>query len=237
MVNADRTYVICHMMSTIEGKIDSGVKGKDILGEYYSVYSQLEHELQPQAWMCGRVTSEMFAEAVATPLPPLDINISQSDFKSSFNAGKFMIAIDTKGLLRWKTDVLTFEDKSVHQLMIIVTKITPKEYLSYLQKKNISYVFAGEDRVDFKLLFEKLKQEYQIDTLALEGGGLLNGSVMAAELVDEISLLVTPLVLNRTDAPSVFERKADDEVNTRKYKLFSVKQMENNSVWLRYKKD
>jgi hypothetical protein len=49
------------MMTTLDGKIDSGIKGKDILGDFYNLYSQLEQQLKPQAWMCGRVTMEMFS--------------------------------------------------------------------------------------------------------------------------------------------------------------------------------
>ena len=234
MVNADRCYVICHMMSTIEGKIDSGVKGKDILGDYYNLYSQLEHELKPQAWMCGRVTSEMFAEAVDTFLPDTLKKIAKTDFKSSLTRGNYMIVVDTKGVLRWKSNVLTFEDKSMHQLIIIVNETTPENYLAYLQEKDIAYIMAEHNKIDFLSLFEKLKKQYHVDMLALEGGGHLNGSVMAANLIDEISLLLTPLVLNRSDAPSTFEHD-QHELNVRKYEIFEVKKVED-SVWLRYKK-
>jgi riboflavin biosynthesis pyrimidine reductase len=147
-----------------------------------------------------------------------------------------MVAVDTKGLLRWKHNVITFGDQSVHSIITVVTHTTPKEYLNYIQEKDISYIFAGENEVDFELVFQKLKQNFQIDTLALEGGGLLNGSVMAADLIDEISLLLTPLVLNRTSAPVVFERKGDEELDVKKYTLLEVKKMENDAVWLRYKK-
>src|SRR5690242_447674 len=108
MVTTDRSYVICHMMSTIEGKIDSGIKGKDILGDYYNLYSQLEKELKPQAWMCGRVTSEMFAEGVGTLLPTAENQVDYKDFKSSVTGNNFFVAVDSKGLLRWKDNSLTF---------------------------------------------------------------------------------------------------------------------------------
>lgn len=235
MVNTPRSYVICHMMTTIDGKIASGIKRVNLFDEYYDLYSKLEQALKPQAWMCGRVTSEEFAEAVGTPLPKTDIVVNADDFKSSSSDRSFMIAVDTKGVLRWKTNTLTFPDQSRHQLIVAVTGQTPADYLAYLKQKDISYIFAGENDMDFSILFKKLKKDFQIDTVALEGGGLLNGSVMLSDLVDEISLIITPLVLNRSNAPVVFENKIDGPVNVKKYKLISSISQNNDSLWLRYK--
>ncbi len=234
MVNSERSYVICHMMTTIDGRIDSGVKGIDALGEYYNLYSQLEHEFKPQAWMCGRVTTEMFATAVGTALPDSSKEITTEDFYSSQKGENFMVAVDTKGLLRWENNVLTFGDQSKHHLIVVVSSASPKEFLSYLQDKDISYVFGGEDTINFSIVFNKLKNNFKIDTLALEGGGLLNGSVLDQDLIDEISLLVCPVALNRSGVPTIFERETGNDVNLRKFSLLEAKKLEKDTVWLRY---
>ena len=75
-----------------------------------------------------------------------------------------------------------------------------------------------------------------VDTLLLEGGGLLNGSAMAAGVVDEISLLITPKVANRSNASSLFERKVEEPPYVTDYSLVDVKQIAKGSIWLRYKK-
>ncbi len=172
MVNPDRSYIICHMMTTLDGKIASGIKGVNIFDDYYPLYSKLEHTFKPQAWMCGRVTSEEFAAGVSTPLPPTTATVDSEDFHSSEPGSNYMIAIDTKGQLRWKNNALVFGDQSKHQLIVVVNQTTPKEYLAYLKDLNISFIFAGTDNVDFKLLFQKCKKDFGIDTLALEGGGV-----------------------------------------------------------------
>jgi 2,5-diamino-6-(ribosylamino)-4(3H)-pyrimidinone 5'-phosphate reductase len=231
-----RPYIFCHMMTTIEGRITSGIEGISIFDEYYPFYSQLEHEFKSQAWMCGRVTSEEFAEGVGTPLQKSDKKINARDFRSSSKGTGFMIAIDTKGLLRWKSNVLTFGDQSEHHIIVIVNGNTPKEYLSYLQEKDISYIFGGKERINFTEVFEKLKSNFQIEILALEGGGILNGSVLESGLIDEISLLITPQVLNNSNVPTMFEKTPDEELNIHKYTLFEVKKLEKDCIWLRYKK-
>ncbi|MDQ3098190.1 MAG: dihydrofolate reductase family protein [bacterium] len=237
MSHADHPYVICHMMSTIEGKIDSGIKGIDILGDYYNLYSDLEKSFHPDAWMCGRVTSEMFAESVGTPLPESSEMITPSDFRSAESGSGYMVAVDTKGTLRWKSNVLTFEDQTVHHIIIVVvTEQTSTKYLKYLQNKNISYSISGKSEVNFESLFRKLKSDFGINILALEGGGILNGSVQEVDLIDEISLLITPQVLSRSEAPTSFEKRGSESVSLKKYTLLDVQKLENDTVWLRYKR-
>lgn len=233
----DRPYIICHMMSTIDGRIASGLKGVDILDkDYFSLYVQIESALKGQAWMCGRVTMEMFARGVDTPLPDEKKDLDDSDFIAPYEEKSYVIAVDTNGHLRWDKNTITLtEVPGNNHLVVVVTNQTPIKYLMHLQEKNISYIFGGKDAIDFKSVLHKLKKKLRIDKLLLEGGGLLNGSVLAADFIDEISLLITPIALNRSNAPSMFERKGE-EVDVKKYKLFETKQMEKDTVWLRYKK-
>jgi riboflavin biosynthesis pyrimidine reductase len=105
-----------------------------------------------------------------------------------------------------------------------------------LKNLGISYLVCGEDSIDFSLLFSEIHSYFHVETLLLEGGGLLNGAVMEAGFVDEISLLLTPTVLNKSSAPSLFERKAADQIDTKKYTIHSVQTLEKNCVWIRYQR-
>lgn len=231
-----RPKIICHMMSTIEGKITSG-ESVDILDDYFPLYTKIEDMLSVKAWMCGRVTMQMFTTVKSTPLPQRTSSIDDQDFLTPFSGSHFMFGVDTKGLLRWDKNTIKLSniEKPLH-LVIIVTKSTPKEYLAHLREQHISYLVAGDNEINFQQLFISIKEKFHIDTLLLEGGGLLNGSVMAGDFVDEISLLLTPIVVNRTKAPSLFERKVEEPIDITKYKLTYVEKMEKDVVWLRYKK-
>lgn len=120
-------------------------------------------------------------------------------------------------------------------IVVIATGTTPKQYLSYLQGKNVSYLIAGKSDLDFKVAFEKIKSKLRVDKLLLEGGGILNGSVLAEDLIDEISLLLTPQVLNHSSAPAVFDRN-DEEIDVKKFSLIDIQKLEQDVVWLRYKR-
>lgn len=224
------------MMSTIEGKIASGEE-KEILNEYFDLYQNTEDIFQAKAWMVGRVTMEMFAESKNTQLSTINKNIDEADFFAPFSGEHFLFALDTKGILRWKENTIKFDNvKEKLHLVIVVTKKTSKDYLNYLQEKNISYLIAGDEEVNFIELLKKIKEKFKVDKLLLEGGGLINGSMMSEGLIDEISLLLCPIVINRTTAPSVFERKIQEEVTTKKYKLVEFKKIEKDTLWLRYRK-
>lgn len=238
MPNIERPHVICHMMSTIDGKIAGG-DGVDIMSDdFFDLYTHIEDMLPVHtAWMCGRVTMQMFASSETSQLPTLSKEIDLSHHIVSHDGNLYMFGVDTKGSLRWDKNSIKLSNvpEPLH-LVIVVVETTPKEYLQYLQDKGISYLVAGGENINFARLFSSMKKEMNVDNLLLEGGGLLNGSVMAEGLVDEISLLLTPKVANRSKAPSLFERKVDEPLNVRDYSLVDVKQMEKGSVWLRYRK-
>ncbi len=48
--------------------------------------------------------------------------------------------------------------------------------------------------------------------------------------------MMTPLILNNTRAPSLFQREVKDTLNIKKYKLTEVTNMDEDSVYLRYQR-
>lgn len=236
MANQERPSITCHMMQTLDGKIASGIADKEILMDYFDTYTAIEHELGGKVWMFGRKTGGAFAEATNTTLPVTDKQIDDHDYVASFNGDTFAITVDTKGILRWSKNFINLSNQpSEYHLIIIVTKQTPKEYLAYLQEKRISYVVGGEEQVDFSETLKKLKNKFKIEKILLEGGGSFNGSMMEADVVDEISLLLIPRVLNKKDAPALFDADSQN-VDPKDYQLSATKQLDKGVLWLQYKR-
>lgn len=231
----NRPHIICHMMQTLDGKIASGLPGVEIIMDHFDTYTEIEKRLDSKVWMFGRKTGGAFAEAESTLLPVKDAQINDGDFIVPPNGDTFAIISDTKGVLRWSKNYINLSNQPDHyHLIIIVTSETPRNYLAYLQDRQISYVFGGEKEVDFSQVLNKLQSSFDIQKILLEGGGSFNGSLMAQGLVDEISLLLIPRVLNKKDAPSLFEM-VTNEVDTTDYQLIGTKVLENGVLWLRYK--
>jgi riboflavin biosynthesis pyrimidine reductase len=70
----------------------------------------------------------------------------------------------------------------------------------------------------------------------LEGGGAVNGALLQAGLVDELSLLIAPSVEGMPGGPAVFDIHGEpDALNAMGMVLESCQVLEHNVVWLRYR--
>ena len=83
-------------------------------------------------------------------------------------------------------------------------------------------------------MLEKLRKEFGIKKLLLEGGGKINGSFLAADLIDELSVLVAPIADGAIGTPSLFDAE-EGRGPARHLKLVSVEKRAGDLLWLRYK--
>jgi riboflavin biosynthesis pyrimidine reductase len=212
------------MMSSVDGKIltknwvgtKTGEKSTGLYEKYHKKYDS-------QAWMCGRVTMERdFADGLYTHKGAKVKDAS--DFIADEKAKSFAIAVDAKGKLAWKENNIDGD-----HIVEVLTEQVSQSYLDYLKELGISYIFAGKNEVDLELALNKITAHFPIKTLMLEGGGNLNGAMMKAGLVDELSVLILPLA-DGTTATSVFETGAVTEM-----KLNKVKELAGGVIWLNYK--
>lgn len=96
-----RPYVICHMASTINGKILS-VNWGQLANTFSGVYERCHGSFESQAWMCGRVTMEKdFSMEQKPELSLPEIPIARIPFIGDRSATSFAIAIDGYGKLGW----------------------------------------------------------------------------------------------------------------------------------------
>ena len=102
-------------------------------------------------------------------------------------------------------------------------------YLTYLQSMGIPYIFAGDTEMDVEEALFKLKSYFGIQTLLLEGGSILDGAFQRAGVVDELSLVVDPVVGGSTDKPLFMSSVVEE------YRLAEVKN-HDGILWLNYKK-
>ena len=89
--------------------------------------------------------------------------------------------------------------------MVIVANQTPSEYLAYLQRENMPYLVAGEDRVNLKLVLEKMKSLLQVTSVLSTSPGKLGGALLRAGLIDEVNILFIPTLIGGSETPTLFE--------------------------------
>src|SRR5271166_1031385 len=221
-----RPYIICHMLSSVDGKID-GAALDAVTGD--GEYEATAAKLNGDAWICGRTTmqqhfaeDEPFVSASNKPAGPRPVFVAR-------RAKSYAISVDTLGKLRWPDG-----DLDGDHLICVVSEQAPEDYLAMLREKGISYVVSGKTSVDLAHAVNQLGKHFGIRTLLLEGGGHINGAFLQAGLVDEVSLLLLPGIDGRHQIPAVF-----DGVSVTKYaavplKLKSVEKREAGALWMRY---
>ena len=222
-----RPYVICHMLSSVDGKIDgAALKAVTGSGEYETTGGMLKGD----AWICGRTTMqqhfaepELFVSASDKPAGPQPVYVAR-------RAKSYAVSIDTIGKLRWsKSDI------DGDHLICVVSERVPEDYLSMLREKGISYIVTGKTSVDLLQAVNLLGEHFEIRTLLLEGGGHINGAFLQAHLVDEVSILVVPGIDGRHDVPAVFDGMHVAGKDAVPLKLKSIEQRKNDTIWIRYK--
>lgn len=220
-----KPYIICHMMTSLDGRIDCAMT-ENLPGvqEYYATLDAL----QAPSRVSGRVTAELemalpgsFTSTASTPL-------GKEAFSKKQAAAGYEIVMDTKGTLLWRAA------EEEQPLVIVTSEQVSKEYLTYLDSKNISWIACGRQHIDLVRVCDILAQEFAVKRLAVVGGGHINAGFLVAGLLDEVSILVGAGIDGRGGMAAVFDGLPMSSAVTQ-LQLLKVQQFASDAVWLRYK--
>lgn len=216
------------MMASIDGRIVT--KGWPITADQQAYYEQIHDEFGANAWMCGRVTMAMhFAAGMRSEDEVANEHTGgpRTDFVAPGTHESYAVALDAHGRLVWESGVIDGD-----HVVAILSERVHDDYLAQLRSAGVSYLMAGKREIDLALALEKVGERFGVTTLMLEGGGHINGSMMRAGLVDEVSVLVAPVADGRTGTPAVFDER---EGVPRSLTLTAAKPLGHDLVWLRYR--
>ena len=219
----NKPHIICHMEMSLDGRIDCDMT-ENLPGgnEYYEILDSFHGD----AMVSGKITAILHMadkglfENNDSPINKLDV------FKGNTHK-PYEVVMDTKGTLLWDD----YTDKN--DLIIVTSEQASKDYLSYLKQLGISYISAGKNKIDLTKTVEILKEQFDVNTLLVVGGGHINASFLKEGLIDEISILLGAGIDGREKMASVFDGLEMDQKLT-KLHLLEVKKMDE-LVYLRYK--
>ena len=236
-----RPFIICHMVTSLDGKITGGFLEKNEYSDIIETYYQIHKKYDADGFICGRITMEG-----SFPQPPVQATeydgpaIDREDFIAE-KAAFYAVAIDPHGKLWWDDPAISDSDEGYDGAHIIevLTEQVSDAFLEHLRLKGVSYIFAGKDKLDLELAVQKLKGLFGIDKLLLEGGGIVNGSFLEAGLIDEISLLVVPATETSEQAIALFQTNKYTSTNARSaaFQLKAAEKLDNGGLWLTYRKN
>ncbi|MDR5836942.1 dihydrofolate reductase family protein [Caballeronia sp. LZ034LL] len=221
-------YIVCHMMSSIDGRSLTDNWNLDYASP---TYEETAASFKADAWACGRVTMQEISHGKDRDYPRGMAKgpIPRTDHFADRNASQYAISIDPKGRVAWKSS--TALDSHVVE---ILAESVDDDYLAYLQSIGASYVFGGKEDIELKRVVDTLARELKIGKLIVEGGGHVSGAFVNAGLVDEVSVLLIPLVDGREAHTSSFEVSMEQWKKPAYLKLESVEKLDHDVVWVRY---
>lgn len=221
-----KPYIICHMMTSVDGRIDCAMT--EHLPGVQEYYSTLD-ELSAPTRVSGRVTAQLEMSLPGEFRPSAhDNTLGREAFSKAADAAGYEIVMDTRGTLLWEDD-----PASRRPLLIVTSEEVSREYLDYLDERHISWIACGKGRIDLKRVCGILAEQFGVERMAVVGGGHINARFLEAGLLDEVSVLIGAGIDGRGGMAAVFDGLEMDRPVT-PLKLTDVRKFPSDAVWLRY---
>ncbi|WP_439614037.1 dihydrofolate reductase family protein [Reyranella sp.] len=226
-----KPYVLCHMVCSVDGRI-WGSRWRPKVNIVPNLFERLHDQMGGGSWLCGRVTAQEFAKGKEPHYPDADRTFPRENWFAQREAKAWGIFLDAHGKAVWAR-----KDIGGDPILVILTESVPDRHLAGLRADGVSYIFAGKAEVDLAAALETLNRELGIERIMLEGGGGANGALLRAGLIDELSLVICPVIDGSTGGPIVFNSGDADlgPAPVESMTLVSHDVLDGGAMWLRYR--
>ena len=220
-----KPYLICHMMTSVDGRIDCAMT-EHLPGvqEYYAALDSL----QAPTRISGRVTAQLEMAQPGAFQCEQAVPLEKEGFARHMDAPGYEVVVDTHGTLLWDEP-----EDAERPLLILTSQCVSRQYLAYLDQKQISWIACGADHVDLPRACEILAEHFDVERAAVVGGGHINAAFLTAGLLDEVSILIGAGVDGRGGMTAVFDGLPENQMVI-PLKLDQVQPFESGAVWLKY---
>jgi 2,5-diamino-6-(ribosylamino)-4(3H)-pyrimidinone 5'-phosphate reductase len=209
--------------------VDSAIKGFPLdLEKYYGITGQYN----PGAMLVGSNTARTGIELYGGGTP----EEMESDFIkpriTEEDARPYWVIPDSRGALQGMLHVFR-RFPYCKDVVVLLTEQTPEAYVKYLLERNYEIIIAGDEHVDFRSALETLHQRYSVSIVLTDSGGNLNSILLKEGLVDEISLIITPYLVDSSN-PKLF-RELNIPDQTIALELVKTEALDDDQLLVLYK--
>lgn len=214
--------VIVHNELSVDGRMDWLTPD---MGLYYGLAEQL-----------GADTMLSGSNTLLIGMPPEqypEVEASAPASRDPSDTRLLLVVVDGRGQVRNLNRLR--QEPYWRDIVVLCCRATPQEHLDYLRRQYIDYIVAGDERVDLRAALEALAERYGTRVVRVDSGGVLNGALLRAGLVDEVSVLVDPCLVGGTTPRALFV--AADLISSEEVvplRLLHLEQVSGDVVWLRY---
>ncbi len=222
-------------MSSVDGRLLPGRWTAPFDGtkssELFKEYAAIGKNLGADAWMFGKATTrEAFPYKFMPKGEPTDK--AGVVYKATRTSSRLFITIDPEADIFFTHNQLRGDN-----ILTVLGKNATIDYLAYLELKGISYIVVDDIR-DLRNILTLIKRHFNVKTISLQGGGIIDGAMLAQGLINELSLVIYPGIDGLSTAPSIFEYLGHSEerpAQGQALELISMEQKPHGIVRLRYK--
>jgi riboflavin biosynthesis pyrimidine reductase len=232
-----KPFVVCHMLTSLNGKIDGSFFGNSASGAGLERFGKIRSEYKCDAVIFGTKTMRGFARGM---IPSSQLKgqkpVSVEDWTGpeGEKSQSYLVALDPMGTLAYDSHFVKRGSGPAQHVIEVVSEKVNSAYLSYLQGLGISYIVAGKTALDGKIILEKLNRLFGIKRVALCGGGITNGTFLKSGLIDEISLVVVPVVEGSPAGTAFDDLPGYVLSGDAAFSLKSADVIAKDTLWLRY---
>jgi len=214
--------VIMHNTISVDGSI------KDFELDF-GLHYELADKMKADAHLIGSETAKTGIEMFTQEIPAE----AESDFLKPVvkpeETRPYWVISDSQGKLK---GLLHVYRRSCYckDIIVLVTEKTPADFIDYLKQRNYNIITAGSENIDFHVALDKLGMYYGVRTVLTDSGGGLNSVLLREGLVDEISLLISPVIVGKKGT-NLF-RHLENKVNL---ELIRTERIKNNHTLALYR--
>lgn len=208
MSEMKRPFVICHLISSLDGRISGGsfyleetIKAMD---EHWKIRAGFECD----AVLNGAVTAaEIYADGYVSRDSTRDDSDADTglDFVAETDLDHYVVCLDPEGTLKWSRNYVDREVMPRSHVIEVLTDKVLEKYVNHLRGLGISYIFAGSEKLDVPLMMDKLVQNFGIERLLVTGGGITDWKLLEEGMVDEVSVIITPTISGDRESATLFD--------------------------------
>ena len=115
-------------------------------------------------------------------------------------------------------------------IVVLVSQKTPRDYLRHLEERNYNYHIVGDHHIHCPQALNLLTETYHAQTILTDTGPILNGVLLNNGLVDELSLLVHPVIVGPEKYPLLGNVTQNITLS-----LLATEKLPTGKIWLTFK--
>jgi riboflavin biosynthesis pyrimidine reductase len=220
-----RPHLVVHAVASVDGRVSLGPgrTGFEDVGDarWQAIWSSdvdleqsvrdLVARFRPQVVLEGSGSFVREGDGLL-PLPPVPLGDAGAtdllhDYLPDVVVGRpghqgWFAVVDGRGRVR--AGMTEFPGWEGWHTLHLVSPAAPLDYLAFLRDRRVPYLVTGGERVDLAAAMAKLSTLLGIERVVCTAGSRLNGALLRAGLVDELSLVLLPALIGGERTPHLF---------------------------------